>query len=37
MPQIKKTDDLQSIANLIRFFCMHDMMEIAEKSLAANS
>ena len=24
MSQIGKTDDLQSIANLIRFFCMHD-------------
>ncbi len=24
MPQIEKPDDLQSIANLIRFFCMHD-------------
>ncbi|KLA47615.1 hypothetical protein P869_08535 [Ligilactobacillus ruminis S23] len=24
MPQIEKPDDLQSIANLIRFFCMQD-------------
>ncbi|WDC79746.1 hypothetical protein PSR59_05730 [Ligilactobacillus ruminis] len=23
MPQIEKPDDLQSIANLTRFFCMH--------------
>ncbi|AEN78627.1 hypothetical protein LRC_13750 [Ligilactobacillus ruminis ATCC 27782] len=24
MPQIEKPDDLQAIASLIRFFCMHD-------------
>ena len=40
MPQIKKPDDLQSIANLIRFFCVcvtiafH--MEITQNSLAVN-
>ena len=40
MPQIEKPDDLQSIANPIRFFfiCMTlSIMEIAKKSLAANS
>ena len=38
MSQIKKTDDLQSIANLIRFFvCMTPaMMEITPNSLAVN-
>ena len=34
MPQIEKTDDLQTIANLIRFFCV--CMTITEKSLATN-
>jgi len=38
MSQIKKPDDLQSIANLIRFFvCMTlAMMEITQNSLAVN-
>ena len=40
MPQIEKPDDLQAIASLIRFFCMHDkspsVMEMAEKSPVAN-
>ncbi len=40
MPQIEKPDDLQSIANLIRFFCVcttiASMMEISQKRLAVN-
>ena len=40
MPQIEKPDDLQLIANLIRFFCVcmtiASMMEISQKRLAAN-
>lgn len=41
MSQNEKPDDLQSIANPIRFFCMHyacyvAMMEITQNSLAVN-
>ena len=39
MPQIKKPDDLQLIANLIRFFfvcMMPDIMEITQNILAVN-